>query len=152
MVSEVSTKTGSREVPVKKEGSWFRFMPPIIVAIVVIYWLLRLVVIGIPQPYEDDSMHFKYGSVGSDNLRRGIPYDIWRVLPDMFPEHLPERKPQNYEAFGLITDKRDEQDRPIGFSKRWHLGVSRIQWVGWIGQSQARHTLRYLAGLTRHVS
>jgi hypothetical protein len=101
-------------------------MPPIIVAIVVIYWLLRLVVIGIPQPYEDDSMHFKYGSVGSDNLRRGIPYDIWRVLPDMFPEHLPERKPQNYEAFGLITDKRDEQDRPIGFSKRWHLGVGDV--------------------------
>jgi hypothetical protein len=90
------------------------------------YWLLRLVVLGSPQSYENESMHFKYGSIGSDNLRRGIPYDIWRVLPEMFPQHLPEGKPHNYEAFGLITDMGDKQDRPIGFSKRWHLGVGDV--------------------------
>lgn len=126
MASEKSATTGSPEDPDKKGASRFRFLPLFIVAIAVIYWLLRLVVLGVPQPYEDEKMHFKYGSVGSDNLRRGIPYEIWRILPDMFPEHLPEGKPQNYEAFGLITDKQDGQDRPIGFSKRWHLGVGNV--------------------------
>ncbi len=135
--------------PVKKRTSWVRVGLSIVVVLAVSYCLLRLVVLGIPYSHEDDPMHFKYGSIGSDNLRRGIPYEIWRVLPDMFCHHLPKRKPinyeaigpisdqrdgedcpeekqQNYEAFGLIRDERDRQDRPIGFSKRWHLGVGDV--------------------------
>jgi hypothetical protein len=116
----------SRAVATKRRSRAFVLWLFVIVAIGVSYCLIRLVVIGCPQTYEDESMHFKYGSIGSDNLRRGIPYDIWRVLPEMFHQHLPKGKLHNYGAFGLITDKRDGQNRPIGFSKRWHLGVGNV--------------------------
>ena len=33
--------------------------------------------------------HFKYGSIGSE-AGKGIPYRIWKVLPVMFPEYLPD--------------------------------------------------------------
>lgn len=113
--------------PIRKGVSWIKFLPFIFVFFAASYWLFRLVVIGCPQEFEnDDAMHFKYGSIGSDNLRRGIPYNIWRILPGMFAEHLPKGKPQTYEAFGLITENIDEVDRPIGFSKRWHLGVGEV--------------------------
>src|SRR6266545_4682744 len=54
--------------------------------VVVIYWG---VFAEVPTDYADIKEHFKYGSIGSDSAQ-GIPYWIWRALPDMFPEHLPE--------------------------------------------------------------
>lgn len=96
------------------------------IGIALLAWMFHLVVHGKPQVYEEDVMHFKYGSIGSDNLRRGLPYRIWKVLPSMFPKHLPPGTPRSYAAFGLITDERDAQDRPIGFSKRWHLGIGDV--------------------------
>lgn len=83
----------------------------------------ELVLDGRPEYYENPAMHFKYGSIGSDNLRRGLPYRIWEILPEMFPDHLPTGKPHTYEAFGLTVDRKDSVGRPIGFSKRWRLGV-----------------------------
>src|SRR5262245_1449685 len=53
---------------------------------VVIYWGIFP---EVPTDYADIKDHFKYGSIGSDG-EQGIPYWIWRVLPDMFPDHLPE--------------------------------------------------------------
>lgn len=95
-----------------------------VVGILLVAWLADYFILnGRPETYENDAMHFKYGSIGSDNLRRGLPYRIWQVLPEMFPQYLPQGKPKTYEAFGLITDRKDSLDRPIGFSKRWHLGV-----------------------------
>src|SRR5438105_4465970 len=58
--------------------------------------------------------HFKYGSIGSEPAN-GIPYWIWQVLPDMFPEKLPVSG-KGYEGFGLIRESG--MDRPIGFSVR----------------------------------
>ncbi|HEU4683505.1 MAG TPA: hypothetical protein VFS39_03275, partial [Nitrospira sp.] len=81
---------------------------------------------GRPETYEDNAMHFKYGSIGADSLRRGIPYRIWQVLPEMSETYLPAGKPATYEAFGLIVDPKDSVDRPIGFSKRWHLGMGNM--------------------------
>jgi hypothetical protein len=67
-----------------------------------------------PVDYDDINDHFKYGSIGSEPAN-GIPYWIWKVLPDMFPEKLPA--PGNgYEAFGLIQEAG--KDTPIGFSVR----------------------------------
>ncbi|BCA53126.1 hypothetical protein W02_02660 [Nitrospira sp. KM1] len=90
---------------------------------VVCYLLNDLVLDGHPVTYDDRAMHFKYGSIGSDNLSRGFPYRIWQVLPEMFPEHLPCGKPKSYEAFGLTRDPNSSVDRPIGLSKRWRLGI-----------------------------
>jgi len=102
-----------------------------------LWWVLALVLIllglvgvgylvlyGLQEKYADDGDHFKYGSIGSDNLHGGFPYRILQVLPEMFPEHLPKNGRASWEAFGLITEK--DKDRPIGFSKRWHLGIGDV--------------------------
>jgi processive rubber oxygenase RoxA-like protein len=86
------------------------------------YWLWQDR-FGVPLDFADEPVdfakeedHFKYGSIGSDNLTRGLPFWIWKVLPEMFPEHLPQTGKGGYEAFGLIVEPGI--DRPIGFSKR----------------------------------
>jgi hypothetical protein len=83
----------------------------------------------VPQPTEehrDIASHFKYGSIGSDNTERGVPYRIWQVLPEMFPEHLPGggKAGTGYDAFGMISEPNTE--RPIGFSKRRVLGLELV--------------------------
>lgn len=103
------------------------------------YWLLNLglmslFLIGtwaywrfIPQPtdrYSDIGEHFKYGSIGSDNIERGLPFWIWKVLPSMFPEYLPDNGKSDYEAFGLIRE--GGSDRYVGFSKRRVLGIDLV--------------------------
>ena len=77
--------------------------------------------LGVPEAHARIEEHFKYGSVGSDNLRRGLPYWIWKVLPDMFPDSLPQNGRTGYKALGLNVEPG--QDRPIGFSKRRVLGM-----------------------------
>ncbi len=90
-----------------------------------IYWGIFA---EVPADYREDDEHFKYGSIGSDS-GGGLPYWIWRVLPEMFPEHLPHPK-----AFQALPEERQKglvgyeqqfgflfeegMDRPIGFSKR----------------------------------
>jgi hypothetical protein len=71
---------------------------------------------GVPENKDLVEDHFKYGSIGSDNLTRGLPYWIWKVLPEIFPDLLPPTGKDGYEAFGLIVEPG--KDRPIGFSKR----------------------------------
>ena len=100
---------------------------------IILFALLLLAVLGLIKAYrlwqdrfgvpEDKNLvteedHFKYGSVGSDNLTRGLPYLIWKVLPEMFPNYLPKTGKGGYEAFGLIVEPESHMDRPIGFSKR----------------------------------
>lgn len=67
-----------------------------------------------PVDYADINEHFKYGSIGSEPVN-GLPYWVWKVLPDMFPEKLPVPG-KGYEAFGLIQEPNRET--PIGFSVR----------------------------------
>jgi mono/diheme cytochrome c family protein len=80
-----------------------------------------------PHDYADIRDHFKYGSIGSDS-GAGIPYWVWWVLPDLFPQHLPE--PERYTAlpdaqrnaraayaqFGFVYE--EGHDLPIGFTTR----------------------------------
>jgi mono/diheme cytochrome c family protein len=60
--------------------------------------------------------HFKYGSIGAE-AEGGMPYWIWRVLPDVFPDHLPEGDGEGYERMGFIFESADAI-RPIGTSLR----------------------------------
>ena len=69
-----------------------------------------------PERHEDIVEHFKYGSIGAEE-RAGVPYEIWRVLPALFPEHLPQRSGNGYEKFGLLFETPDKA-RPIGSSYR----------------------------------
>jgi hypothetical protein len=65
-----------------------------------------------PIDYSDVREHFKYGSIGSEPSN-GIPYWIWKVLPEMFPEKLPEK---GYASLGFVMEPG--KDTPIGFSQR----------------------------------
>ena len=77
---------------------------------------------GARTPAEDDSSfpdivdHFKYGSIGAEE-RAGVPYWIWRVLPTLFADKLPNRPGQGYERLGFLSDGA-AHGRPIGTSYR----------------------------------
>jgi len=63
---------------------------------------------------QDDILsHFKYGSVGTE-VSVGLPYPIWRVLPVLFADKLPNRPGQGYEKLGFIFESNPPQGRPIG--------------------------------------
>jgi hypothetical protein len=62
--------------------------------------------------YANIGDHFKYGSIGSEGAS-GIPYWIWKALPELFADKLPGK---GYASLGFIQE--EGQDRPIGFSNR----------------------------------
>jgi mono/diheme cytochrome c family protein len=59
--------------------------------------------------------HFKYGSIGSE-ATAGVPYDIFLVLPTVFPDLLPPGQGKGWERVGLIYEPGHV--RPIGTSLR----------------------------------
>jgi mono/diheme cytochrome c family protein len=71
-----------------------------------------------PERFADIRDHFKYGSIGSDT-DNGVPYWIWRVLPTVFSDRLPERAGTGYERMGFVYEAPG-RDRPIGTSIREH--------------------------------
>ena len=68
--------------------------------------------------------HFKYGSVGTE-ARVGLPYWIWRVLPTVFADKLPNRPGEGYERLGFMSEGAPH-GRPIGTSYR----AGRVALVG----------------------
>ena len=104
-------------------------------------WLLALVVVGLvtaavsTQTPEDGPSfpniedHFKYGSVGTE-VGVGLPYWIWRVLPSVFADLLPDRPGTGLERIGFLSPDPDDSasyGRPIGTSYRV---VDRLARVG----------------------
>ena len=90
----------------------------IVLLLLVVAWLLSKFHPNRPVDYSNIEDHFKYGSIGSDNLANGFPYWVWRVLPAMFPDKLPG----GYRSLGFVMEKDPRtgqyRDTPIGFSKR----------------------------------
>jgi hypothetical protein len=68
--------------------------------------------ISVPDDLVTDEQHFKYGSIGSDAQGAGLPYWIWRAMPEVCPDLLPG----GYASLGLIQETG--MDRPVGFSRR----------------------------------
>jgi len=69
--------------------------------------------------YDNIADHFKYGSIGSE-AANGIPYWIWKALPELFADKLPGK---GYASLGFIQEAG--QDRPVGFSNR-HVLIDRV--------------------------
>jgi len=72
---------------------------------------------GPPKYFEDDEMHFKYGSIGAEV--NGFPYLIWRELPNIYKDDIPK----GWEDFGFISEQNSEL--PVGVSVR-RYGVQRV--------------------------
>ena len=88
-----------------------------LIALTLFAWLVLLR--PVDQPATADPIRaFNHGSIGNEE-RQGLPYWIWRVLPQMFPEYLPG-KGSGYAAFGLYWEAGAEL--PVGLSKKT-LGV-----------------------------
>lgn len=73
-----------------------------------------------PVVYESDLEHFKYGSLGSEH-EFGVPYWIWRALPELFADKLPG---QGLESLGFVFEKG--KILPAGMSQRRYLGFDLV--------------------------
>ncbi len=98
-----------------------------IVAIVVLVialsaggWLLGRFGADQAVEYKDDLDHFKYGSLGSEH-EFGMPYWIWRALPELFADKLPG---QGLESVGFVFEKG--KVLPAGMSQRRYLGFDLV--------------------------
>ena len=77
-----------------------------------------------PVVYQDDVNHFKYGSLGSEH-EFGIPYWIWRALPELFSDKLPGDK-HGWQSVGFVFEKGKQL--PVGMSQRRYLGFD-VVWL-----------------------
>ena len=126
-------------MPMRKRLLWLLFIV-LALAVAVQLWHHRF---GVPEEFNTDESHFKYGSIGADHplARAPLPYWIWKVLPEIsppasaMPTLLAPKYPVNsYAAFGLVIEDKIEQpigqsadqpafERPIGFSRRRVFGL-----------------------------
>jgi hypothetical protein len=104
---------------------WRRVIAATCVAVLLLaaYFAIRLQRDS-PVTYADVEDHFKYGSTGGER-DAGLPYWLWKVLPEMFPEHLPGK---GLQSLGFIFDptRPHDQDLPVGVSKRNVQGIDRV--------------------------
>jgi hypothetical protein len=96
----------------------------LVVAVLASAWLLVRFRIDRPVTYKEDPEHFKYGSLGSER-EFGIPYWIWRALPELFEDKLPERG-AGWKSVGFVFEKG--KDLPVGMSQRRYLGFD-VVWL-----------------------
>jgi hypothetical protein len=105
---------------------WLIVLVLALIVSAIIYWRF---VPEIPVDHTAIAEHFKYGSIGSE-AGKGVPYRIWKVLPEMFPEYLPngvKGAKGSYASLGFIYEldpsTSQPRDTPIGFSKRRMQGI-----------------------------
>jgi hypothetical protein len=94
------------------KGIFKRLWIIIVGVVAVAIFFLFPVISNSPVDYADIEEHFKYGSIGSEPIN-GIPYWIWKALPQVFPDKLPDK---GYASLGFLQEPG--KDLPIGFSKR----------------------------------
>jgi hypothetical protein len=100
---------------------WFLVFLAVLFLLLFLYWA---VLASVPVDHSDIEDHFKYGSIGAEQ-GNGVPYWLWKVLPEMFPEYLPEGDQAGYGSLGFIYEQKPGvPDTPIGFSKRRLYGVT----------------------------
>jgi hypothetical protein len=82
----------------------------IVVATVICAWIGAAA-----QSTPDIATEFKYGSIGTEGTV-GVPYWLWKVLPEVFADKLPNRAGNGYERIGFTYDN-PKGDLPMGASK-----------------------------------
>lgn len=100
-----------------KIGLWAALAVVVVLAVLLVNRFTR----NVPVDYDDIGEHFKYGSIGSETSS-GLPYWIWKVIPELFPENFPG--PGGYAAFGFLYEPG--KDLPVGVSRRVSEGLDRV--------------------------
>jgi len=98
-------------------GRWRLPLAALAVLVVVAIGVYAFLQRDVPMTYADPVEHFKYGSIGADSRDGGVPYALWRVLPTVFPDKLPNRPGEGYARFGFVFET-PTSPRPIGTSIR----------------------------------
>ncbi|WP_199608611.1 c-type cytochrome [Flocculibacter collagenilyticus] len=97
----------------------------VLTQIILITYLLFRFLPDEPVTYNTIESHFKYGSLGGErNL--GIPYWLWRAMPTLCENKLPNKKSTDigFESLGMIYE--GDNTLPVGVSSRRHLGLDRV--------------------------
>ncbi|MCC5615548.1 cytochrome c [Nostoc sp. CHAB 5836] len=108
----MSEQTNPTVLSTSIKGFFRRIWVVIVSVVAVAAFFIWPVFFNSPVDYADIENHFKYGSIGSEPIN-GIPYWIWKVLPELFPDKLPGK---GYTSLGFI--KEPDKDFPVGFSQR----------------------------------
>ncbi len=108
MTEQTSQTPLQTEVKATFKRIWVVILGVVAVAIFFLWPILS----NSPVDYANVEDHYKYGSIGSEQVN-GVPYWIWKVLPDVFPDKLPGK---GYDSLGFIHEPG--KDLPVGFSKR----------------------------------
>ena len=79
-----------------------------------------------PVTYANLEDHFRYGSTGGER-DAGVPYWLWKVMPVMFAEFLPDPE-KGLASLGFVFDptRPVDKDLPVGVSKRNVQGIDRV--------------------------
>ena len=120
--SRIMTATAAPETPTEVERAraarrrWLIVLFVLFLIGTYLFWRI------VPQPaetYADIQEHYKYGSTGGDNSERGVPYRLWKVLPEMFPEHLPGGGKDRGPGYDCVRHDRGTRHRigPSGSRK-----------------------------------
>lgn len=111
--------------PAPKTGRRLLATAAALVLAFAIYGLVRLNR-DVPVTYDQPEEHFKYGSTGGER-DAGVPYWMWKVLPVMFAELLPEPE-RGLASLGFVFDptRPKDADLPVGVSKRNVQGIDRV--------------------------
>ncbi len=91
-------------------------------------WVFVSVTADRPVTFDDISEHFKYGSIGSEPGGSPLspvggalpPYWVFRALPSICPDRLPD----GYASFGFTFEPGHEL--PIGVSRRRRIGLDHV--------------------------
>ncbi|MBN3890503.1 MAG: c-type cytochrome [Nostoc sp. JL31] len=108
----MTEQTNPTLLPTSIKGIFQRIWVVIVGIVAIAVFFLWPILSNSPVDYANIENHFKYGSIGSEPVN-GIPYWIWKVLPELFPDKLPGK---GYTSLGFI--KEADKDLPIGFSQR----------------------------------
>lgn len=102
----------------------YTVFPILLLLIVVIYQLWLNILKAHPEiSYVKDEDQFKYGAIGL-GMKARIPLYIFKVLPEIFKEKLPQNGLEGYRSLGVIYE--DGKDMPIGFAQR-HIGYKSVE-------------------------
>jgi hypothetical protein len=96
----------------------------LVIATITAAWLIGRFGANSPVVYNDELEHFKYGSLGSEH-EFGVPYWIWRALPELFHDKLPKNG-TGWQSVGFVFEKG--KNLPVGMSQRRYLGFD-VVWL-----------------------